>query len=399
MINRLLLLFGAMAAFGLPQASLADKYPDGYAAARQEMNVLGDDAFAGDRAALRSLEAAADKCVESLACPDGSADVSRAAAAFTNLGWLYWTKEAFGQGEKTKGMTYFAKAAALGSPQGLYQVAECMHEDCLPLNMQAAVFGDLLATDKDITFFGGVYNRLMAISGLFGEAAHRGLVAAAVAKTRVDNQLLSLSRSTQEDWDDDMLAIFSHLNGIIDASLSGLAANPSEDERGDLEYALEQARAQASQFETEVAAARARRQGATAISRIPPLEQASPPGGEKYAADRSRALGCIEESERVRQWRRQLDDWARDLSGQEDELDQERINLELSDANTADYNLHNARIDAFNEEGREYDAEQRRYNAAAAAYHDHCDGSFSGAAIDEVCAGSAADSKFCRSFH
>ena len=59
MINRFLLLFGAMAAFGLPQVSLADKYPDGYAAARQEMNVLGDNAFAGDQAALRSLEAAA----------------------------------------------------------------------------------------------------------------------------------------------------------------------------------------------------------------------------------------------------------------------------------------------------------------------------------------------------
>ncbi|MEH6807860.1 MAG: hypothetical protein V7651_03355 [Hyphomonas oceanitis] len=255
MMKRILVSFGMIAAMGLPQVAQADKFADGYSAARKEMNALGDKALAGDASALKALQDAAGNCADTYRCPAYSDVTWRGAAAATNLGWLYWSKEAFGADQKSRGMAYFAQAALLGSPQGLYQVGDCMRDDCLPANVQAVSFGEIFKAGSYKPFFGGRYEHLKAVSAVLGQAADRGLVAAAVEKTKVDNQLVGMARNVLRDRDRRTAAIYSHLNGIIDVSLAGLAAEPSAKQRDFLEIALSNARAQVGQVDAEVPAA------------------------------------------------------------------------------------------------------------------------------------------------
>ncbi|MCA8902356.1 MAG: hypothetical protein KDA53_14030 [Hyphomonas sp.] len=394
-------LLAALCGALLAPAAAADRFPDAYAAPRAEMNALGDKALAGDSAAFQALQSAAGACASAGGCAPQSPAAWRAAAAATNLGWLFWTKEAYGAGEKQTGMGYYARAATLGSPQGLYQVAACMRDECLDAGLRAAVFADVYKAESYKPFFGGKYERLKAASSRFGQAAEAGLVAAAVDKVRVDNELVGMARDVKATWDEGTVAIHGHFTDIIAAARTGLASQPTAEQRTTLEQALANAEAQASNFASEAAAARQRLQNGPAPARPASSAPSSgaPSKGENYASDKTRARQCVADSVELRDWRRDLDDWARDMRAWDKELDETRRDLELYYQNdSALRNSYNADVDAFNAEGREYDAEQGRYNAAADAYNAACRGSFNHYAIQEECTGSAAESRFCKSF-
>lgn len=396
-----LLALGLVVALAAAPVAGADKLRTMDAAARTEMNALGDKALAGDEAALWTLKTTANECrvTRSSPCPTYSADTSRAAAAAANLGWLHWTKGAFGPDEKNKGMVFYAQAARLGAPSGLYQIADCLRAVCVTADVQPAVSRELNSALAPALWSGSKYERLKEVSALFGKAANSGLTAAAVEKTKVDFELVGLARTALDNWDDGTLAIYSHLHGIIGVSKTGLQTNPTDEQRRALENALVSAQAQAGQLESEAAAARQRRQGGPGAS--PASSTAAEPvsKGANYDADKNRARSCIAESNDLKSWRRDLDDWSRDMKAWDKELTETRRDLELYYRNdTALRNSYNADVDAFNAEGREYDAEQSGYNDAADAYNGRCKGSFNSYAIKEECTGSAADSRFCRAF-
>lgn len=391
---------GLIAALVFAPMAAADKLNDRDSTARTEMNALGDKALAGDEAALWTLKATANECRATRPCPAYSLDTSRAAAAAANLGWLYWTKGAFGAEQKAEGMRFYAQAARLGAPSGLFQVADCLRDQCLPADQQAAAFSELYPGTEPKPWNGDKYTRLKAASALFGQAARNGLTAAAVEKAGLENELVGLARGFQADWDDGTLAIYGHLNEIITIATRGLETNPDDTQRQALQTALANARTQAQQFGAEAEAARQRKQApqtpaVTSSSTAPePVSK-----GANYAADKARARSCITESRDLKDWRRDLDDWARDMKKWDAELKETRRDLELYYRNdTALRNSYNADVDVFNAEGREYDAEQRRYNDAADAYNGRCKGSFNSYAIKEECTGSAEDTRFCRSF-
>lgn len=400
-MRRSLLALGIFLAVSGP-AAVADKYSESYAAARPEVNPLGDKALAGDAGALQQLEALYAPCKASFACSGGDPRLMKAAVAAANLGWLYWQKEIGGDSKKSYGMYMYAEAARLDSPAGYYQAGDCIRTGCLPVADQRNAFTTLidgLMTSRP--WDGDRYAKLLAASRLFEMAAYRGLTDAAIARAEVEFEMFGLAEGQFENWDDVTLERHSHLLRVAGAAKRGLETQPTDAQRTKLNQLKEGAEAQLPGFEAEAAAIRARRQAATDVSSTAPAPSpATPSKGANYEADKARALNCIADAEDLQDWLRDLNEWKRDLNAWDEEIKENAMDLNrfYGGGSASDVAAHNANVDAYNAEGQDYAAEKRQHDRAADAHESRCSGSYNSAVITDVCTGSAASGQFCKGF-
>ena len=400
MMKPILLALGMCAALACPPAAMADKYSDAFVAARKEMNALGDKALAGDRNALSELERIYLACENDSSCTGADPRRVRAAAAASNLGWLYWEKEGLGAQNKNYGMYMYAEAAALGAPAGAFKVGQCVETQCIAPDLMKSYFKDVYFFSQTKPWSDDRYDRYVAASEMYRKAVPAGLAAASVAAARAENEILKadLVGAKFSTWDEQAIANYEHRRIIVETAKQGLQNNPTDAERQTLENFVAGYEPQLPGLKTEADAARARIQGAGAVASTPKPAPAASSKGANYDADKAKVRGCIQESQELSDWLRDLRDWKRDLNRWDDEIKESSINLQISGGSSADYSQHNANVDAYNAEGREYSAEKRKHDRAADAYEARCRGSFNRAAIDESCTGSAASTTFCRSF-
>lgn len=400
-MKRLFLALGMMVALGAPLAAQADKYSEAFVAARKDMNALGDKALAGDRNALAELEQIYQQCQSDVSCAPSDPRWLRAGAAATNLGWLFWTKEALGADRKNYGMYLYAEAARMGAPAGAYQVGKCIQESCLPAELEKTYFKDLFAFSPNKPWDGGKYERFSAASEIYRKGAAGGLVSAALAGARAENEILKadLISSKYGSWEDQTIADYEHRLRIVETSKLGLQNNPSDQERSSLGQLVTGYEPQLPGLKEAADSARVRKQAQAAGA---PAARAAvspaPSKGANYEADKSRARDCIREREELEDWLNELRSWKRDLNAWDREIRDSSIDLQVVGGSTAAYNQHNANVDAYNAEGRDYSAEKRRHDRAVDAHEARCKGSFNRAAIDEVCSGSNANTRFCKGF-
>ena len=399
-MKRLFLALGMMAALVAPQAVQADKYPDGVDAARKEMNALGDKALAGDRSALTQLDQAYQACRNDMSCTPADPRWLPAGAAASNLGWLYWTKEALGADRKNYGMYMYAEAARMGAPAGAYQAGNCIEESCLPPDLEKSYFKDLFAFSPNKPWDGGKYERFSAASEIYRKGAAEGLVAAAVAAAKAENEILKqdLISVKYSAWEDQTIADYEHRRKIVEVSKLGLQHDPSDQERTSLTQLVTGYEPQLPGLKEAADIARARKQTQGAGAPAAQTASAAPSRGANYEADKARARDCIREREELGDWLNELRSWKRDLNAWDRKIKESSRDLQVAGGSTADYNQHNADVDAYNAEGRDYSAEKRKHDRAADAHEARCKGSFNRAAIDEVCVGGNANSRFCRGF-
>ena len=398
-MKRILLALG-MAVLAAPQAAIADKFSDSFAAARKEMNALGDKVLAGDRNALSELEGIYRLCESDSGCTGSDPRRPRAAAAAANLGWLYWEKEGLGAHNKNYGMYMYAEAALLGAPAGAFKVGECIETSCLPGELEKPYFKDLFAFSRHKPWEGASYDRYSSASEVYRKASAAGLVAASVAAAKAENEILKqdligLKFATP---DEQAVADHEHRVNIIEAAKQGLQNNPTDAQRSRLESFVAGYEPQLPGLKAEADAARARIQAKKVAASTPSPASAPASQGTNYEADKARARDCVLESAELTGWLKDLNDWKRDLNRWDEEIKQSSIDLQVWGGSSADYSQHNANVDAYNAEGAQYSAEKRSHDRAADAYEARCKGSFNRAAIDEICQGTSADTRFCRSF-
>lgn len=395
-MQRRLLALGFFLAVSGP-AAIADKYTDSYAAARAEVNPLGDKALAGDAEALADLEALYAPCKTDFACSTGDPRRMKAAVAAANLGWLYWQKHIGGDTRKVYGLYMYAEAARLDSPAGYFQVGDCIRDGCVQAGDQQTAFAGLIdGLMVSRPWDGDLYAKLKAASFLLEKAAYRGLTDAAIAQAEVEFQLFVLAEGQFESWDDVTLERYNHLLRVSAAVKRGLDSQPTDAQRAKLDAMMDGAEAQLPVFEADAAAIRARRQAAA--SPESPPRPAAPSKGANYETDKARALSCIAEAEELQDWLRDLNDWKRDLNAWDKEIKENAMDLNrfYGGGSPSEVAAHNAEVDVYNAEGRDYSADKREHDRAAEAYEARCSGSYNGAVIDEVCTGSAAGSSFCK---
>jgi len=400
MMKRIFLTLCMVAALAVPQSAQADRYSESFARARKEMNALGDKALAGDRNALSELEKIYLACSNDTGCTGTDPRRTRAAAAAANLGWIYWTKEGMGAQNKNYGMYMYAEAASLGAPAGAMQVGECVEKSCLSGDLEKTYFKDLYAFSQYKPWAGGSYERFSAASEAYRKASAGGLVAAALAAARAENEILKrdLITSRFDTWEEQVIADHDHRANIVAAAQQGLRNNPTDQERNSLESFVTGYEPQLPGLKQSADTARARLQASTQAASAPASSSAVPSNGANYESDKARARDCVQESAELADWLKDLRSWKRDLNAWNEQIKQSSINLQISGGSDADYSRHNADVDAYNAEGRDYSAEKREHDQAADAYEARCRGSFNRAAVDEVCTGSAASTTFCRTF-
>ncbi|WP_375209712.1 hypothetical protein [Hyphomonas jannaschiana] len=401
-MKRTFLALSLMAALAVLQPAQADKYSDGFYAAWKDMNVLGDKALAGDRNALTQLEQTYQACKTDTSCTRSDSRWLPAAAAASNLGWLFWTKEALGADRKNYGMYMYAEAARMDAPAGAFQVGKCIAEACLPAELEKAYLKDLFAFSRNRPWDGGKYERFSAASEIYRKGAAGGLVEAALAAARAENEILKqdLVSAKYSSWEEQVIADYEHRLRIVEVSKQGLAHNPTDQQRSALTQFVTGYEPQLPGMKQTADTARARKQaqGAGASAQATPPVSTASSRGANYEADKARARDCIREREELDDWLNELRSWKRDLNAWDREIKASSIDLQVAGGSNADYNRHNANVDAYNAEGRDYSAEKRQHDQAADAHEARCKGSFNRAAIDEVCTGSAASSRFCKRF-
>jgi hypothetical protein len=394
-MKRACLVLGLMVALCVLQPARADKYSDGFYAAWKDMNVLGDKAVAGDRDALTQLEQIYQACRTDTNCTRSDRRWLPAAAAASNLGWIFWTKEGLGADRKNYGMYMYAEAARMGAPAGAFQVGKCIEEACLPAELEKAYLKDLFSFSQTKPWDGGKYDRFSAASEIYRKGAAGGLVEAALAAARAENEILKLDliSSKYSTWEEQTIADYEHRLRIVEVSKQGLAHNPSDQQRNALTQFVIGYEPQLPGMKEAADTARVRKQATGAGGSTP-----TPSRGMNYEADKARARDCIRERKELDDWLNELRSWKRDLNAWDREIKDSSIDLQVAGGSGAAYAQHNANVDAYNAEGRAYSAEKRQYDQAADAHEARCKGSFNRAAIDEVCAGSNANTRFCRGF-